>query len=191
MNFRHALLCSLCAFSLMFTACNNDDDNNFSEADLSANAWVVTDVDTNIDEVASAIADAVPQEELDNLGLTRAEFAAFLILLGASEETIEDCQQDDTHTFATDGSIQFDNGGTMCDFSTEEDDDAMFALPATWTLSGDKITITDADGETNTATIKTLNSSTLVVESRDMFEDDDLMLSSDEEVVFTITFSAK
>lgn len=193
MSFKNVLFLSLTAVAILFSSCNNDDENNnnFTEEDLSTNAWLVTSIESNLDEQATVIANALPAEITDFLGGPEF-FAALLIAANADIETIEACEGDDSYTFATSGSIEFDNGGTLCEDSTEEDEDSAFVLPATWTLAdGDQLTITDGDGDATVSTILTLNSSTLVMESRANFSDPELGIETDQEIVITISFAAK
>ena len=190
MSIKNVLFLSLTAVAILFSSCNNDDDsNNFTEEDLSAQVWVATQVETNVGEKAQAIYDALSAEEQ---GQIDEDF--FILIFTFAEtalETIESCEADDTYVFAASGDIEFNNNGTLCEDS-QGDDDALFVLPATWTLTdGDQLTISDADGDVTTVTIKTLNSSTLVIEGRETFEDEDLGITSNEEIVLSVRFTAQ
>ena len=188
MHLKNLFALLILAAAITFTACDNDDEPSFSEADLTISAgWSISAASTNLDNLAPEIAAAIPEDSLGGF-LTR-EFVEALFLGAAAEfEIVEPCEADDIYVFLENGTLQVNDAGTDCD--DDGVSDAAYEEGTTWSLSGNELTMIDTEGETTVFTVKTLNSSNLSIEASEAFEDDDLGVSINQDLVLSIDFVA-
>jgi len=173
---------------LFFTACKDDDDDSASnEVLLTISAgWSITAYETNLAELADDIAAAIPEEALD--GLSRDFYADIFKGIAAEINVVEACEADDIFIFLEDGTLSYTDSGTDCEEDGEAD--APYENNSSWNLDGDQLTMTSADGESTVFTIEVLTDSQLVIESREAFEEEDLDLNLDQDLITRIEFSA-
>ncbi len=186
MRNRIILFLASIAMALLFTtACNDEDDPSFAEADLTTSSgWHLESMDTNLDEKVEAALeqiDTLTQEEKD-------QALQFIELIAYDIETVEDCESDDTYIFAQSGELMFMAGNINC--NNNEDDDSFIKQPTTWEMNGNTLTITDGDGDTNDAEIKTLNESELVFEVEDEGSSDDFNIEVIDNFYIEVTMTA-
>ncbi len=180
-------LLAIC-LTLFFATCKKDDTPSFTEADLTvANGWSIIDAEANLDVIAPSIAASIPEEDLGFF--TRAMITALFISADAELETIEVCESDDVYIFLAGGTINFSNGGTVCDPSGSAQSDAIVPSNTTWSLEGRRLTLVTS-GETHVFTIKDLTDTRLVIEISEKFDDNTTGFSTDDDLVIRYTFRA-
>lgn len=138
---------SLLFVAMLGVSCSSDKDNAMGEASLEG-TWDVAELkvsDSNNQDLlfAKGIFDALIAQDCDLLALTFNADGTLITRSGVSN--IE---------------IDFNATSIPCPTSFEEEE-------ATWSLEGDQLTITDATGMSETATIE-LNNSTLIVAGEDI-----------------------
>ncbi len=138
---------SLLFVAMLGVSCSSDKDNAMGEASLEG-TWDVAELkvsDSNNQDLlfAKGIFDALIAQDCDLLALTFNADGTLITRSGVSN--IE---------------IDFNATSIPCPTSFEEEE-------ATWSLEGDQLTITDAIGMSETATIE-LNNSTLIVAGEDI-----------------------
>ncbi len=138
---------SLLFVAMLGVSCSSDKDNAIGEASLEG-TWDVAELkvsDSNNQDLlfAKGIFDALIAQDCDLLALTFNADGTLITRSGVSN--IE---------------IDFNATSIPCPTSFEEEE-------ATWSLEGDRLTITDATGISETATIE-LNNSTLIVAGEDI-----------------------
>ncbi len=138
---------SLVCVALLGFSCSSDKDNSMGTASIEG-TWDVAELKVNDSSnqdllFAKGIFDVLIAQDCELLALT---FKADGTLI--------------TRSGVSDIAIDFNSTSIPCPTSFEEED-------ATWSLEGDQLTITDATGMAETATIQ-LSSSSLIVAGEDI-----------------------
>ncbi|MEL6276330.1 MAG: lipocalin family protein [Bacteroidota bacterium] len=159
----------LAVATLGFTACGDDDGDSGDL--LRADGWTLTEVDADFSAIIDGAVAAISDAELATLMLTRDAYRTLLestLSLG----DIEACSQDDALIFLADGTIEINEGPNAC--TGNEDGIVLdFATTgATYTRSGDLITISEPGFADETVTIVELTNSRLVLRLSEMLEED-------------------
>ncbi len=165
----------LTTFLALTFSCSSDDDANSGPATL-AGTWIGTAVDYSGSSITTATA----------TGETTSEATFFGDGFDINNTLIF---SEDPNTIDASGvysvNLDYNFNGVI---TTETIENIDFLGAGTWTRSGDTVTITE-DGESSTATIETLTSSTLVLSITESEIDTNPTFETETEISVIITFA--